>query len=115
MKRGEIYLVNLDPVVGREQSSRRPVLVVSLEEINRLPLVVTVVPGTDGKNVGKDFRWNVRVPSADSGLRLETVFLCFQIRALDKSRFTTAPIGNLPANWMEEIEAAMSCSLDIPK
>jgi len=41
--RGEIYFVNLNPVKGREQAGPRPVLVLSIDAINELPLVVTVV------------------------------------------------------------------------
>jgi len=44
--RGEIYFVNLNPVKGREQAGQRPVLVLSVDDINKLPLVVTVVVGT---------------------------------------------------------------------
>ena len=85
--RGEIYFVNLNPVVGREQGGARPVLVLSSDDINRKPLVVTVVIGTKGSNVVADFPSNVRVPAEKSGLPMETVFLGFQIRSLDKSRF----------------------------
>ena len=46
ISRGQIYLVNLNPVHGREQKGMRPVLVVSADAINRQPLVVTVVAGT---------------------------------------------------------------------
>lgn len=42
IERGAIYFVNLNPVHGREQAGQRPVLVLSVNAINRLPLVVTV-------------------------------------------------------------------------
>jgi mRNA interferase MazF len=113
MRRGEIYLVDLDPVKGREQHGRRPVLVVSADQINGLPLVVTVVPGTTASHVQKDYPWNVRIPSTATGLRQDTVFLCFQIRALDHNRFTTAPVGNLPDEWMDQIGDALKVILDI--
>ena len=41
--RGDIYFVNLNPTVGREQAGQRPVLVLSVDEINAQPLVVTVI------------------------------------------------------------------------
>jgi mRNA interferase MazF len=107
VQRGEIYFVNLDPVIGREQQGRRPVVVVSVDEINAAPLVVIVVPGTDGAKVRKDYRNSVRIPAADTGLPGETVFLCFQIRALDKSRFPDTPVGVLSDDWMEEITEAL--------
>jgi len=56
IQRGEIYFVDLDPTRGREQSGRRPVLVLSSDKINKLPLVVTVIVGTKGDNVSRDFQ-----------------------------------------------------------
>ncbi len=47
ISRGHIYFVSLDRTRGRKQAGRRPVLVVSSDAINRQPLVVTVVVGTD--------------------------------------------------------------------
>ena len=43
IQRGEIYFVNLNPVRGREQVGQRPVLVLSIDAINRLPLVARMV------------------------------------------------------------------------
>ena len=96
IERGDIYLVNLNPVQGREQAGRRPVLVLSVNAINRLPLVVTVVIGTKGENVARDYPTNVRVSSAESGLPMETVFLGFQLRSLDPSRFAGCPPAKFP-------------------
>ncbi len=113
IQRAEIYFVNLDPVIGREESGRRPVLVLSRDDINRKPLVVTVVPGTDGENVRRDFPTVVRVPAEVSGLPKETVFLCFQVRAIDQSRFPTDAAGKLPMTWMSRVERAVRYCLDL--
>ena len=43
IKRGVIYFVNLNTVQGREQAGKRPVLVLSIDDINSAPLVVTGV------------------------------------------------------------------------
>ncbi|MEG4841550.1 type II toxin-antitoxin system PemK/MazF family toxin [Microcoleus sp. B9-D4] len=77
IQRGEIYFVNLNPVQGREQAGQRPVLILSIDSLNKLPLVVTVIVGTKGENITRDFPTNVRVYSSESGLSMETVFLCF--------------------------------------
>ncbi len=77
--RGEIYFVNLNPIQGKEQAGTRPVLVLSIDVINQLPLVVMVVVGTKGENIRQDYPTNVRVSTDESGLPLETVFLGFQI------------------------------------
>lgn len=74
IQRGDIYFVNLNPVEGREQAGNRPVLVLSRNAINRLPLVVTVVVGTKGANASRDYPTNVRVSPEESGLSMETVF-----------------------------------------
>ena len=78
---GQIYLVNLSPTHGREQAGRRPVLVISTDAINRQPLVVTVVVGTDAENVPRDYPTNIRMTARETGLPRDTVFLCFQIRS----------------------------------
>jgi mRNA interferase MazF len=64
IQRGEIYFVNLSPVQGREQAGQRPVLVLSIDDI-KLPLVSTIVVGTKGANVPRDYPTNVRVAVAD--------------------------------------------------
>lgn len=55
IERGQIYFVNLNPVVGREQAGTRPILVLSIDAINQLPLVVTVIVGTKGTNIKRDY------------------------------------------------------------
>jgi mRNA interferase MazF len=104
IKRGEIYFVNLNPVQGREQAGHRPVLVLSVDAINKLPLVVTVVVGTKGTNISRDYPTNVRIDPADSGLPLETVFLCFQVRSLDPKRFSDKPAGRISGEALNRVE-----------
>lgn len=119
IRRGQIYFVNLSPTRGREQAGRRPVLVVSSDAINRQPLVVTVIVGTDAKNVPRDYPTNVRVTAAESGLQKDTVFLGFQIRSLDPDRFyevaTGRPslAGTLPAHRVAEVERALRLALEL--
>jgi mRNA interferase MazF len=113
IQRGAIYFVNLNPVKGREQSGKRPVLVLSIDAINQLPLVVTVVVGTKGENISRDYPTNVRVSTEESGLSLETIFLCFQIRFLDTIRFPPEPAGHLSEEKMNEVEAAVRYCLGL--
>jgi mRNA interferase MazF len=102
-----MYFVNLNPVQGREQAGQRPVLVVSIDAINRLPLVVTAVVGTKGENVTRAYPTNVRLSPAESGLAMETVFLCFQFRSLHPTRFSGAPAGRVAGAAIQRIEAAV--------
>jgi hypothetical protein len=55
-------------------------------------LVLTVVVGTKCENIARDYSTNVRISPQESGLPLETVFLCFQLHSLDAARdFPPAP------------------------
>ena len=107
IRRGEIYFVNLDPVRGREQAGFRPVLVLSSDSINSLPLVVSVVVGTKGENLKRDYPGNLRISPKESGLPMETVFLCFQIRSLDPGRFTARPVGRISGPILAKVEDAV--------
>lgn len=113
IRRGEIYFVNLNPVEGREQAGNRPVLVLSRDAINRLPLVVTVVVGTKGQNITRDYPTNVRVSSEESGLPIETVFLCFQLRSLDPNRFPVNPAGRVSEEILKRVAEAVRYSLEL--
>jgi mRNA interferase MazF len=119
ISRGQIYFVNLSPTLGREQAGRRPVLVVSVDAINRQPLVIAVVVGTDAKNVPRDYPTNVRVTAEETGLPIDTVFLCFQLRSLDPARFYDPKThrlnlaGILPPARMADVDNALSLVLGL--
>lgn len=49
----------------------------------------------------------MRVSSSESGLLMETFFLCFQIRSLDKNRFADSSAGRISETKMAEIEASI--------
>jgi len=107
------------PTQGREQAGHRPVLVVSADAINHQPLVVTTVVGTNAKNVPRDYPTNVRVTAKETGLPIDTVFLCFQLRSLDPSRFldpkTRRPnlAGPMPPVRMAEVDRALKLVLNL--
>jgi len=113
IRRGEICFVDLNPIKGREQAGQRPVLVLSIDEINSLPLVITVIVGTKGENISRDYPTNVRVLPEESGLPAETVFLCFQIRSLDPSRFPEKPEGMVSEEVLKKIERAVRYCLGL--
>ena len=113
IQRGDIYFVNLNPVQGREQAGQWPVLVLSINTINQLPLVVTGVVGTKGENVSRDYPTNVRLSPEATGLPMETVFLCFQIRSLDPKRFAGSPAGGVSGEALQRIENAVRYCLGL--
>jgi len=82
-----IFVAALDPIRGSGQAGRRPVLVVSREQINQLLSVVNVIPLTSRKSEARVIYPNeVLLPAGTAGLRVDSIALCYQIRTLDKSR-----------------------------
>ena len=81
MKRGDIYLVSLDPTAGHEQQGTRPVLVVSPDRFNRFTGVPIVVPITSGGSFARNAGFTVSL--AGAGTRTEGVIRCDQPRPLD--------------------------------
>jgi len=81
-----IYQANLDPTAGREQAGERPVLVVSAEPLNERYDVVIAVPLTSRKAGRPPRLGEVLLAAGSGGLRQDSFALCYQVRALDKSR-----------------------------
>jgi len=80
VKRFEVYLINLDPTVGREIQKTRPCLVISPDEMNRFIKTVIVAPMTT-----KGTPYPTRVSCKFQGKRGQVVL--DQIRTVDKARF----------------------------
>jgi mRNA interferase MazF len=115
VRRGEVYFVELGPTRGRELDlKRRPVVVVSSDSINAKPLVVTVIPDKTRRPGKQVFLNEVQVqPSPTNGLQRPTVFECFQIKALDHSRFDRRPAGVLAWDDVSLIEEAIRLCLGL--
>src|SRR5262249_12705585 len=114
IRRGEVYFVALGPTLGREQFGHRPVVVVSNDTLNSLPLVVTVIPGTRKARAPIPYPWNVSTPAGEASFPDETVFLTFQVRSIDPSRFRDPPIGQLSQAILGRLENALAWTLAIP-
>lgn len=82
----QIFLANLDPVIGSEQGKTRPVLIISEDGINQILSIVNVLPITSRKPDRKLYPNEYLIPSEVSGLPQESIVLCYQIRTLDKKR-----------------------------
>lgn len=101
-RQGEIYWANLDSTTGREQRGRRPVLVISRDELNRLPLTVLVMVGTGAERLSQHYPTDLWVAGAECGLPKDTVFLGLQIRSLDPSRLG-ARVGRIAGSRLAEV------------
>lgn len=113
MKRGDIYMALLDPVIGSEQGGRRPVLIVQNDRGNRHSPTVIAVPLTSSEKKGR-LPTHVQLPAGEGGLEKPSVILCEQVRTLEKTRLTRY-MGSLAQAKLKEVEAALSVSLDMKR
>lgn len=107
IRRGDIYLANLDPVSGSEQGGYRPVLIIQNNKGNRYsPTVIVAAITSKPKN---NMPTHVYLGEI-SGLKEDSVALLEQIRTLDKRRLE-GYVGTLESKQMIRIEKALRVSL----
>src|SRR5437773_5044753 len=105
MKRGEIWLVALDPTHGHEQRGRRPVLIVSPEAFNRVTKVPVVLPITSGGSFAR--MTGFAVPLTGAGTKTTGVVRCDQPRALDLRARGSKKLESVPNAIMDEVLARL--------
>ena len=113
MLRGDVFLADLSPTLGSEQTGRRPVVVVSRNAINLNSPVVIVVPVTGRENKRHIYASQVLLTAGEGGLSKDSIVLGEQMRAISKKRLLT-PLGHLPAQRIVEINEALKITLDLP-
>jgi mRNA-degrading endonuclease toxin of MazEF toxin-antitoxin module len=106
MKRGEIWLVGLDPAEGHEQKGRRPVLIVSPEAFNWVTKVPVVLPITGGGNFARTAGFAVSL--AGAGTKTTGVVRCDQPRALDLRARGGKSLESVPDSIMDEVLAKLA-------
>jgi mRNA interferase MazF len=109
INRGGIYLAALDPVIGRELSKTRPVVVVSNNKNNEFSGTVTILPITS-KNIRKIYPFEVLLRKGIGNLPKNSKVKADQIRTLDKSRIVKF-IGMLGTDYIAQIEEAIKVHL----
>lgn len=84
MKKGEIWLADLNPKRGKEQSGFRPVIIISGNAMNDFFDLVIVCPLSSKI---KNFVGNIVLePNQNNGLKVQSEILIFQIRSISKDR-----------------------------
>jgi mRNA-degrading endonuclease toxin of MazEF toxin-antitoxin module len=106
VKRGDIYLVSLDPTQGHEQQGTRPVLVVSPDAFNALTRVPIVVPITSGGAFARTAGFTVSLSGA--GTRTTGSIRCDQPRPLDLSARQARRLESVPPEILEDVLAKLS-------
>lgn len=113
MLRGEIRLVDLDPVRGAEANKVRPAVLVSNDDANEIAArrgmgVLTVVPVTS--NVDRTLPFQTFLPADATGLRLDSKAQAEQVRSVAIERIGRR-IGWVPAHLMRDLDDALRLHL----
>jgi len=115
MRRGEIVVVDLDPVRGSEAGKTRPAVVVSNDAANATAArlgrgVITVVPVTS--NTDRIYPFQVLLPAGQTGLPRDSKAQAEQVRSVAVDRIGRR-VGQLPAALMTELDQALRVHLSL--
>ena len=109
-RRGEIWTVDLEPVVGSEQGKARPALIIQNDIGNHYSPVLIVAALTSGGKAQYDIQVEVKAP--EGGLRHNSLVLLNQIRTIDKQRVGRY-WGRLSTQTMQQVDEAIKISLGL--
>jgi mRNA interferase MazF len=112
-KRGEIWLVNLDPTIGQEIKKCRPAVVISSDFYSPIPLRI-IVPITkwQAKFINRPFMVRI-AQDVVNGLAQDSAGNILQIRSVSTQRFVNR-IGTVSDEVMKELLAGLVISVDYP-
>ena len=111
IRRGDVVLCDLNPVVGTEQAGIRPAIIVQIDRANAVSPHTIIVPFTT-KIRRALLPSHAFVPAGVGGLSQDSVALCEQIRVIDKRRIIRV-IGHLDDSYPEEIARALRTILGL--
>ncbi len=108
--RGEIWLVTLDPTIGREQAGTRPALVISDDLFNQSHAELVVVLPITSKS--KAIRSHVEIVPPEGGLNVTSYIKCEDVRSISIQRLSRS-LGKVTADTMDEVESRLRFILAI--
>lgn len=108
--RGEIWLVSLEPVVGREIGKTRPALIISNDRNNEFSETVSVLPITS--RTQKIYPFETYLPKSETNLPMDSKAKANQIRTVDKKRLVKC-LGKISTERLVDVESAISVHLGL--
>lgn len=115
MRRGDVYLVDLEPAQGSEANKLRPAVIVSNDAANRTAErtgrgVITVVPITS--NIGRVYPFQVLLDASDCGLKTDSKAQAEQVRSVAPGRLRRH-LGTVPRTTLRLLDTALRQHLDL--
>ncbi len=110
VRRGDVWLIDFGEPVGREQSGRRPAIVISANAMNEVPSgLVVVVPLTSTR---RGLPSHVELDHPDTGLDTISYAKCEDVKSMSERRLITR-LGIIPGINLIEIERNLRYLLDL--
>ena len=98
--RGEVWFVDLNPTKGREQSGRRPCLIISDDRLNRSPADLVIVVPITSKD--KRIPSHVEMHPPEGGLTVRSFIKCEDVRSISTERLVTM-LGTIKTATLESV------------
>ena len=110
-RRGEVYLVSFDPMLGAEIRKTRPALVIQNDVANRWS-PITIVAAISSSSDEPAYPTDVRVDPPEASLRAASVVLLNQLRSIDRRRLVRR-LGRLRPDTIKRVDRALQISLGL--
>lgn len=108
INRGDVFIAQLNPVVGGEANKRRPCLIVSNDANNKAAGTVTVLPIIS--NVERVYPFEILL---ETELDRPCKVQASQVRTISKQRLEGRPVARLGADTMRSVDHALRLHLDL--
>lgn len=109
LKRGEVWLAELNPTQGSEQAGIRPVIIFQSDIVSQFSTTVIAIPLTTNQRRAS-LPICLLIRQGDGGLAQDSVALCFQMRVLDKTRLIRK-LGQLNPETISQLEDVVLLTL----
>lgn len=111
LSRGDIWLVDLDPVVEREQAKKRPCLIISLNTYNYSAAELAVIlPLTSQFHA---LSWLVPIEPPEGGLKKRSYIITDQLRSVSFERFSGDRLGCVSPKILEQVDMRLQILLNL--
>ena len=101
MRRGDVYMVDLEPTQRREQRGHRPVVIVSPDDFNQATGLPVILPITNGGDFARRIGFTVPL----TGTKTTGIVRCDRPRVLDLNARTGRRVESLPDAIMDDVLA----------
>ncbi|MBU2494210.1 MAG: type II toxin-antitoxin system PemK/MazF family toxin [Bacteroidetes bacterium] len=111
--RGDVYLVNLDPIVGKEIGKARPAVIIQNDIGNKFSPVTIIAPISSAKEITKPLPIMIFLKKGEGGILEDSYIDCGQIRTVDKEERLLTKFGSIDKNKILEVDKSLKISLSL--